>query len=212
MPEASPVNCALRCRNLVKRYGEVVALAGMDLEVRRGECFGLLGPNGAGKTTTVEIFEGLRPPDSGDVEVLGDHWHRDGLKLRARLGIQLQETKFPEKLRVREVVTNLLSNALRYTPRRGEIQVRLTETGAGGERAAQISIQDSGPGIDPVDLAHVFDRFYKSSDSGGMGLGLSIAKYIVEAHGGKIWAESVGGRGTRISFILPAEGVPQALT
>ncbi len=96
---------ALRCRGLVKHYGEVAAVAGLDLEVRSGECFGLLGPNGAGKTTTVEIFEGLRPPDAGEVEVLGDRWRGDGLALRARLGIQLQETKFPDKLRVIEVLT-----------------------------------------------------------------------------------------------------------
>ena len=80
-------------------------MAGLDLEVRAGECFGMLGPNGAGKTTTVEIFEGLRMPDAGDVEVLGDRWRGDNLPLRARLGIQLQETKFPEKLTVAEVVT-----------------------------------------------------------------------------------------------------------
>ncbi len=95
---------ALRCRGLVKRYGDTVAVAGLDLDVRRGECFGMLGPNGAGKTTTVEIFEGLRAADEGDVEVLGDRWRGDGLNLRRRLGIQLQETKFPEKLRVDEVV------------------------------------------------------------------------------------------------------------
>ena len=96
---------ALRCRGLVKRYADVIAVAGLDLEVRGGECFGMLGPNGAGKTTTVEIFEGLREPDSGDLEVLGDRWRGDNRTLRARLGIQLQETKFPEKLRVREVVS-----------------------------------------------------------------------------------------------------------
>ena len=96
---------ALRCRGLVKRYGDVVAVAGLDLEVRRGECFGMLGPNGAGKTTAVEIFEGLRWPDSGEVEVLGDEWRGDGRALRRRLGIQLQETKFPDKLRVREVLS-----------------------------------------------------------------------------------------------------------
>jgi len=101
---ASVPDSAVWCKGLCKRYGDVVALAGLDLEVRRGECFGMLGPNGAGKTTTVEIFEGLRVPDSGDVEVLGDRWRGDGLRLRARLGIQLQETKFPEKLRVSEVV------------------------------------------------------------------------------------------------------------
>ena len=101
---ASEASSALRCRGLVKRYGDVVAVAGLDLDVFRGECFGMLGPNGAGKTTTVEIFEGLRIPDAGDVEVLGDRWRGDGLALRARLGIQLQETKFQDKLRVREVI------------------------------------------------------------------------------------------------------------
>jgi len=96
---------ALRCNGLVKRYGDVTAVAGVDLDVRVGECFGMLGPNGAGKTTTVEIFEGLREPDAGEVEVLGDRWRGDGRALRARLGIQLQETKFPEKLTVSEVLT-----------------------------------------------------------------------------------------------------------
>jgi len=103
-PPSDPTS-AVRCRGLIKRYGEVVAVAALDLEVRRGECFGLLGPNGAGKTTTVEIFEGLRVPDAGEVEVLGEYWRGDGLPLRSRLGIQLQETKFPDKLRVSEVVT-----------------------------------------------------------------------------------------------------------
>src|SRR5215510_13816050 len=102
MPSSPPALC---CRGLIKRYADVTAVAGLDLEVRSGECFGMLGPNGAGKTTTVEIFEGLRMPDAGDVEVLGDRWRGDNLALRARLGIQLQETKFPEKLTVAEVVT-----------------------------------------------------------------------------------------------------------
>jgi ABC-2 type transport system ATP-binding protein len=95
----------LVCRNLMKRYGDVVALNGLSLDVHRGECFGMLGPNGAGKTTTVEIFEGLREPDSGEVEVLGERWQGDGIALRGRLGIQLQETKFQEKLTVAEVVS-----------------------------------------------------------------------------------------------------------
>jgi ABC-2 type transport system ATP-binding protein len=101
----SSLTAALRCRGLTKRYGDVAAVAGLDLEVRAGECFGMLGPNGAGKTTTVEIFEGLRMPDAGEVEILGDRWRGENLPLRARLGIQLQETKFPEKLTVAEVVT-----------------------------------------------------------------------------------------------------------
>ena len=96
---------AVRCRGLQKRYGDVVAVAGLDLEVRAGECFGLLGPNGAGKTTTVEILEGLLEPDAGEVEVLGMRWGRDAAALRQRLGIQLQETQLNEKLSVGEVVS-----------------------------------------------------------------------------------------------------------
>ncbi|MEO8275222.1 MAG: ABC transporter ATP-binding protein [Thermoanaerobaculia bacterium] len=96
---------ALSCKGLVKRYGELVAVDGLDLEVAAGECFGLLGPNGAGKTTTVELFEGLLQPDGGLLEVLGERWQGDGQALRSRLGVQLQETRFPEKLRVIELAT-----------------------------------------------------------------------------------------------------------
>jgi ABC-2 type transport system ATP-binding protein len=95
---------ALRCRGLVKRYGDVVAVDHLDLQVEVGECFGLLGPNGAGKTTTIEILEGLLTPDGGDVEVLGLRWDRHERQLRERLGIQLQETQFSEKLSVEELV------------------------------------------------------------------------------------------------------------
>jgi signal transduction histidine kinase len=73
----------------------------------------------------------------------------------------------------------------------------------GPEKEAILFVEDNGPGIESANLRHVFERFYKSSDSGGMGLGLSIAKYLVEAHGGKIWAESEAGRGTKILFTLP---------
>jgi ABC-2 type transport system ATP-binding protein len=81
-----------------------VAVDGLNLEVRAGECFGLLGPNGAGKTTTIEICEGLTPPDGGEVVVLGRRWGRDDRELRELLGISLQETQFAEKLTVRETV------------------------------------------------------------------------------------------------------------
>jgi len=95
---------AVVCRGLHKRYGDVVAVAGLDLEVQAGECFGLLGPNGAGKTTTVEILEGLLEPDAGEIEVLGMRWDSHGTALRQRLGIQLQDTQFSDKLAVEEVV------------------------------------------------------------------------------------------------------------
>lgn len=95
---------ALKVRGLVKRYGAVTAIDGLDLSVAVGECFGLLGPNGAGKTTTIEICEGLTEPDGGEVLVLGLDWKRDEKTLRARLGIQLQETQLAEKVTVAETV------------------------------------------------------------------------------------------------------------
>jgi len=96
---------AVSCTNLRKRYADVVAVDGLDLAVRSGECFGLLGPNGAGKTTTIEILEGLTKADEGEVVVLGKGWKSDGQELRERIGISLQETKLNEKLTVAETLT-----------------------------------------------------------------------------------------------------------
>ncbi len=95
---------AISCTGLVKRFADVTAVAGLDLSVASGECFGLLGPNGAGKTTTIEILEGLTEPDAGDVEVLGMRWIGESRALRERLGIQLQETQLADKLTVEETV------------------------------------------------------------------------------------------------------------
>ena len=96
---------ALRCAGLVKRFADVTAVNGLDLEVLAGECFGLLGPNGAGKTTTVEILEGLTPADEGTVEVLGQQWNSgDERALRERIGVQLQETQLAEKVTVVETL------------------------------------------------------------------------------------------------------------
>ncbi len=112
-PDAEP---AVLCRGLRKVYeagrgsgrkrtGEVLAVEGLDLSIRRGECFGLLGPNGSGKTTTVEMLEGLLAPTSGEVKLLGMDWAHDESRLRERLGVALQETRLPEKLTVDEVLT-----------------------------------------------------------------------------------------------------------
>jgi ABC-2 type transport system ATP-binding protein len=98
----------------------VVAVDGLELEVRWGECFGLLGPNGAGKTTTIEICEGLTAADSGDVEVLGMRWNTHATELRERLGIQLQETQLSEKLTVMETV-RLFRSFFRRGPETSEV-------------------------------------------------------------------------------------------
>jgi len=95
---------AVCCRGVVKRYADVTAVDGLDLDVARGECFGLLGPNGAGKTTSIEILEGLLSADAGDVQVLGRRWETDARWLRTRLGIQLQETQLADKLSVEETL------------------------------------------------------------------------------------------------------------
>src|SRR6202789_2419180 len=95
---------ALRIRALKKAFGDVQAVDGIDLEVAKGECFGLLGPNGAGKTTTIEICEGLTAADEGTVELLGLSWKTGADELRQRIGIQLQETQFPDKMTVEETL------------------------------------------------------------------------------------------------------------
>jgi ABC-2 type transport system ATP-binding protein len=100
---------AVVCRGLVKEYAggasSVLAVAGLDLDVHTGECFGLLGPNGAGKSTTFEILEGLRDPTAGDVEVLGMRWGGEDRALRERIGVSLQQTLLPENLTVGEILT-----------------------------------------------------------------------------------------------------------
>ena len=97
---------AIACTALVKYYGEKQAVAGVDLQVKAGTCFGLLGPNGAGKTTTVEMLEGLHAPTSGTIRLFGQGWGegRDHA-MRERIGVQLQDTQLADKLHVNEVLT-----------------------------------------------------------------------------------------------------------
>lgn len=99
-----PNELAVRVKGLKKRYGKTVAVDGIDLSVKTGECFGLLGPNGAGKTTTVEILEGLLDADEGEVEVLGLRYPRDARAIRQGIGVSLQETELYGRLTARETV------------------------------------------------------------------------------------------------------------
>src|SRR4029453_11385876 len=126
---------ALSCVGVVKRYGSVTAVNGLDLQVLCGECFGLLGPNGAGKTTTIEILEGLLAADAGEVEVLGQRWERDATSLRARLGIQLQETQLAEKLTVAETLRVFRS----FYPRGPSVDALLDTVELGSKRDAWVS-------------------------------------------------------------------------
>lgn len=95
---------AIHVRGLKKSYNDFEAVKGIDFEVRVGEVFGLLGPNGAGKTTTVEILEGLRPRTGGEVRVLGLDSQKQKRELKDRIGVCLQATNLPDKIRVREAL------------------------------------------------------------------------------------------------------------
>jgi len=105
-----------------------------------------------------------------------------------------------DAVRIREVMTNLLSNALRHTPAGGSVTVRVAAAASGG---LSVSVIDTGPGMTADEIARAFDRFYKGTGSRGSGLGLTIAKGLVTAHGGEIRATSEPGRGTTITFTLP---------
>jgi two-component system sensor histidine kinase BaeS len=106
-----------------------------------------------------------------------------------------------DPIRIREVVSNLVSNALRYAATGGAVRINASKA---GERIA-VAVADDGPGIPPELLATVFERFTKGAESRGSGLGLAIARAIVVAHGGEIVAESGPGNGTTIRFVLPID-------
>ncbi len=112
--------------------------------------------------------------------------------------------------RLRQILNNLISNAMRYTPDGGKIEVNVRLLG-GRPLQVAASVRDTGPGIPPEDLPHIFDRFFLGEPSharrsGGTGLGLVIAKELVEAHGGHIWIDSAPGKGTTVTFAIPVTG------
>jgi ABC-2 type transport system ATP-binding protein len=98
------MNTVIQVEALRKTYGETVAIEGISFAVSEGEIFGMVGPNGAGKTTTIECLEGLRKADQGTIRVLGLDPQRDGQALRERIGMQLQESNLPDRMRVWEAL------------------------------------------------------------------------------------------------------------
>ncbi len=132
---------AITCRQLVKTYDgnpPVEAVRGLELEVAAGECFGLLGPNGAGKTTTIEMIEGLLPPTSGQIEVLGRSWQREPREIQQRIGISLQETRLAEKLTVGETLT-MFRSFYRQGLAPADVLARLSLTDKAQTRVGKLS-------------------------------------------------------------------------
>ncbi len=125
------IAAAIEVEGLCRRYGRVVALDGLDLGVRTGEVFGLLGRNGAGKTTTIETLVGLQRPDAGRTRVLGLDPLREGLLLKQRIGVQLQEAVFHPYLKLGEALEFLGG----FYPRRAETRRLLARTGLADQAA-----------------------------------------------------------------------------
>ncbi|HUE96368.1 MAG TPA: ABC transporter ATP-binding protein [Longimicrobiaceae bacterium] len=184
---ASANTPAIRCMGLHKRFSETIAVRSVDLDVQPGECFGLLGPNGAGKTTTIEILEGLLSPDDGVVEIFGQGWHTHARELRPRLGIQLQETEFPDRLTVRETIA-LFRSVYPAGPGVEELieQVQLGEKRddqvrvlSGGQRQRLslacalagspdiLFLDEPTTGLDPQSRRHIWDICRAFQQAGG---------------------------------------------
>jgi ABC-2 type transport system ATP-binding protein len=179
---------AIHCRDLRKTYdGKVEAVRGLSLDIKTGECFGLLGPNGAGKTTTIEILEGLLPPTSGEVTILGHSWERNPREVREWLGISLQETRLSEKLSVRETLI-LFSSFYREPRPAGEVleELQLTEKAdtwvgklSGGQRQRLavatalvgnpkiLFLDEPTTGLDPQSRRQLWDIIRSFQSAGG---------------------------------------------
>src|ERR1700761_8183794 len=141
-------NTAVRVRSLRKAYRDVTAVDGVDLDIRQGEVFALLGPNGAGKTTTVEILEGYRQRDGGEVSVLGADPGRGGREWRSRIGIVLQSNTDADDLTVREMIRYFAA----YYPNRADTDQVIESVGL-TEKARSRLRQLSGGQRRRVDVA-----------------------------------------------------------
>ncbi len=132
---------------------------------------------------------------------------RAGTRLRVECENDLPKVKIDSQ-RLEQVLVNLIHNAVKFTRAGGEVVLGadIVPAGEAGMGEARFAVKDSGIGIPLEDVQRIFERFYrvdKSRAGSGAGLGLSIAKHIVEAHGGKIWAKSIEGRGSAIYFSIP---------
>ncbi len=162
----------------------------------------------AGRTELERRAVNIRGVAAACVETMRPRLELKHLKLELRLPADLPEVKADPR-RLREILQNLLDNAVQYTPEGGEIWVEAETRGdAADSRQVIVTVGDTGIGIPQAEQRRIFERFYRvdaarSREAGGTGLGLSITKHLVESHGGLIWVESEVGMGSRFSFSLP---------
>ena len=153
-----------------------------------------------------------------DIAAIVEHSVETGTPVATARGITLVSSAVPmspvaaDPVRLGQVIDNLISNALKFTPAGGRVELRATKRNG----RARIEIADTGMGISPAEQERLFERFYRTAQAQtdavpGVGLGLSIAKAIVEAHGGTISCESVEGAGTTFAIELPLAAQPAAL-
>jgi two-component system phosphate regulon sensor histidine kinase PhoR len=155
----------------------------------------------SGESPLVKKPLNIAQPIEHAIERLRTQAERSGLVLETNIPSGLPQVLADES-RVEQVLVNIIHNAIKFTPAGGRIKVSAEVK----ENNLVVSVADTGIGIPADDLPRIFERFYKadkSRASGGTGLGLAIAKHIVEAHGGRIWAESVEGKGSTFKFALP---------
>jgi signal transduction histidine kinase len=140
---------------------------------------------------------------SDTLESFSARAHEMGIKLTGEIDENVDPVRM-DVSRIGRVLNNLMSNALRHTPAKGEIHLSAKPT----DGSVEVEVRDTGDGFSEEDLPHLFERFYRGEKSrnkatGGVGLGLAIAKGLVEAHGGKIWADLLSESGSRFVFTLP---------
>ncbi len=171
-----------RLAQMVQEMGELSRIESGEAPLQRGPV------NTAG--VVARVADRLRPQAE-----------RAGLQMGLDVSPDLPMV-FADEARLEQVLVNLVHNAIKFTPPGGKVDISARTEGDG----LAISVSDTGVGIPEDDLPRVFERFYKADKAragGGTGLGLAIAKHVVEAHGGRIWVESVEGRGATFSFSLP---------
>ncbi len=139
------------------------------------------------------------------VRTIADRAHAAGVTVTTDVAPEVPDL-LGDPVRLEQVLVNLLSNAVRHTPAGGDVEVTATTNPAPDDDRIRLAVADTGSGIDPDDLPHVFDRFHRAADSGGSGLGLAIARRLVEAHDGDITAGPRPGGGTVVTITLPRTG------